>query len=420
MSMARNLSEVGYEDLNGRSGFKLAMQEVNGRFYLYTGALWEPGLSILEVTDPSRPRVVRWIEGPPNTWTLQVQVAEGKMITNLEHVPKGWGGDSDAKPQDGFVIWDVADPEDPKKLGQWSSGATGTHRNFYDGGRYVHAATSQPGFSGRIYGVVDIDDPTAPRLVGRWWYPGQHVAAGESFSPADERKRTSGRPAGSEAFALHGPAHRVDNRVYCSWSRAGMVILDISDLTSPQLVSVLSAYPPLGSTCAVHTYLPIPERKIAIVNDEALNEHRGEPLNYAAIVDISDERDPLFLSIFPVPEPPDGQTEAFFDRGGRFGPHNQHHPQGQSCLQPTGNLVYLTYFNAGLQVFDISDVRRPRNVGYFIPDDPTERRGPLPTKLVAQVEDVLVDRRGYIYISEKNSGIRILKLDGELAAPLAL
>jgi hypothetical protein len=77
--------------------------------------------------------------------------------------------------------------------------------------------------------------------------------------------------------------------------------------------------------------------------------------------------------------------------------------------------VYLTYFNAGLQVFDISDVHRPTNVGYFIPDDPIERRGPLPTKLVAQVEDVLVDRRGYIYISEKNSGIRILKLDGELA-----
>jgi hypothetical protein len=415
VSFAHNVGEVGYADLEGRSGFKLAMQEVNGRFYLYTGALWEPGLSIVEVTDPSRPRFVRWIPGPPNTWTLQVQVAGGRMITNLEHVPKGWGSAAEAEPQDGFVIWDVSDPEDPQKLGQWATGATGTHRNFYAGGRYVHAATSQPGFSGRIYGVIDIDDPTSPRLVGRWWYPGQHVAAGEAFSPQDERKRTSGRPAGSEAFALHGPATRVDDRVYCSWSRGGMVILDISDVTSPQLVSVLSAYPPLGSTCAVHTFLPIPKRKIAIVNDEALNEHRGEPLNYIAIVDISDERDPMFLSIFPVPEPPDGQNEAFFDRGGRFGPHNQHHPQEQPCLQESGDLIYLTYFNAGLQVFDISDVRRPKIVGYFIPDDPTTRRGPLPKKLVVQVEDVIVDRRGYIYVSEKNSGIRVLELDPELA-----
>ena len=71
--------------------------------------------------------------------------------------------------------------------------------------------------------------------------------------------------------------------------------------------------------------------------------------------------------------------------------------------------------NAGLQVFDISDVRRPKNVGYFIPDDPSARRGPLPRELVLQMEDVIVDRRGYIYVSEKNSGIRILTLDQELA-----
>src|SRR4051812_38397102 len=179
MSFARNVREIGYEDLQGRSGFKLAMQEVDRRFYLYTGALWEPGLSILEVTDPERPRFVRWIPGPPNTWTLQVQIAEGRMITNLEHVPRGWGGGSDAKPLDGFTIWDVSDPEDPRQLGQWSSGGSGTHRNFYDGGRYVHAAASQPGFSGRLYVIVDIDDPAAPRAVGRWWYPGQNVAAGE-------------------------------------------------------------------------------------------------------------------------------------------------------------------------------------------------------------------------------------------------
>lgn len=419
MSKAWNVSEVGYSDLEGRTGFKLAMQEVNGRFYLYTGALWEPGLSIVEVTDPAHPRLVRWLPGPPNTWTLQVQVADGLMITNLEHVPKGWGAGSAAAPQDGFDIWDVADPEDPKKLGQWASGGTGTHRNHYDGGRYVHAATSQPGFVGRIYGIVDIDEPQNPRLVGRWWHPGQHKAGGEVFSELDERKRTSGKPAGNEPISLHGPAYREGDRAYCSWSRGGMVILDISDVTAPRLVSTLSAYPPLGSTCGMHTVLPIPERKIAVVNDEALNEHRAEPLNFAGLVDISDETDPIMLSLFPVPEPPNGETDAFFERGGRFGPHNQHHPQGQSCLQRSGNLIYLTYFNAGLQVFDIADVRRPRIAAYYIPEDPTSRRGTLPKELAVQLEDVIVDRRGYIYLSEKNSGIHIVKLDAALEKRLS-
>jgi hypothetical protein len=40
---------------------------------------------------------------------------------------------------------------------------------------------------------------------------------------------------------------------------------------------------------------------------------------------------------------------------------------------------------------------------------PTERRGLLPKKLVPQSEDVIVDARGYIYVSDKNHGVYILK-----------
>jgi hypothetical protein len=71
----------------------------------------------------------------------------------------------------------------------------------------------------------------------------------------------------------------------------------------------------------------------------------------------------------------------------------------------------MTYFNAGLQVYDISEPRDPYVAGYYIPDDPPSRRGPLPTTLVTQAEDVLVDRRGVIYMSEKNTGIHVLAFD---------
>jgi len=70
--------------------------------------------------------------------------------------------------------------------------------------------------------------------------------------------------------------------------------------------------------------------------------------------------------------------------------------------------VYLAYFNAGLQIYDITDPHDPHITGYYIPDDPTQRRGPIPAKLVHQAEDVLVDRRGVIYMSEGNRGIYIL------------
>jgi hypothetical protein len=45
-----------------------------------------------------------------------------------------------------------------------------------------------------------------------------------------------------------------------------------------------------------------------------------------------------------------------------------------------------------------------------MPADPVKRIGLKPSRLVAQSEDVLVDLRGFIYLSDKNHGIHILRL----------
>ena len=81
-------------------------------------------------------------------------------------------------------------------------------------------------------------------------------------------------------------------------------------------------------------------------------------------------------------------------------------------VEKPGNLIYLTYFNAGLRVYDIKDPIQPVESGWFIPPDPTANSGPLPKDAVAQTEDVLVDTRGYIYITDKNWGMWILRYSG--------
>lgn len=61
-------------------------------------------------------------------------------------------------------------------------------------------------------------------------------------------------------------------------------------------------------------------------------------------------------------------------------------------------------------MFDISDERAPKEVGYFIAPDPQVRRGPLPvTGLTPQSEDVVVDARGNIFVSDKNHGVYVLR-----------
>jgi hypothetical protein len=85
----------------------------------------------------------------------------------LEHPPPGLTiGDSNAKPQDGFLIWDVQEPDRPQLLGYWVSGGTCTHRNFYNGGPWVYATSDLPGFQGQILAIVDIGDPANPRTAG--------------------------------------------------------------------------------------------------------------------------------------------------------------------------------------------------------------------------------------------------------------
>lgn len=79
----------------------------------------------------------------------------------------------------------------------------------------------------------------------------------------------------------------------------------------------------------------------------------------------------------------------------------------------TEKLVYLAYLNAGLRIHDIDDPSNLQEIGYFMPPDPTQRFGPQPPDaLVLQTEDVLVDRRGYVYLSNKNQGLWVLRYTG--------
>jgi hypothetical protein len=117
----------------------------------------------------------------------------------------------------------------------------------------------------------------------------------------------------------------------------------------------------------------------------------------------------------PVPSP--GLPYASYcDKGGRFGPHNSHLPHAHPDHEDRDELVYVTWFNAGLRIYDIRDARTPREIAHFVPSDPVRRYGPLPaSSLVAQSEDVLVDRRGFIYLTDKNQGLFVLRLEEGVA-----
>jgi hypothetical protein len=395
--LAGGLTPVGYCGLEGRPGFKMSVKQAGGRWYLYLGHFWHSGWSVVDVTDPSAAVVAAFLEGPANTATLQVDLAGTVMVTALEKILPGFGGDPDVPFEEGVVIWSLAEATRPEPLGTFRTGGTGTHRNGYPGGRYVHLAANMAGYSRNIYVIIDISDPSAPREVSRWWVPGQHLAGGETPS--------------KDGVSLHGPPVPVGDLVYLPYGSAGVIVLDLSDIRSPRQVGELSFSPPFRSEFSVHSVVPHPERGLAYVNSEGATEHCGQGADHVSVIDIHDPGDLRLISVFPRPEPPSEVPYAdFCDRPGWSGPHNQSQLHHNPDVAPQGNLVYLTYFNAGLRVFDVSQPRLPREVAWFLPPDPARRFGPQPpSDLVVQSEDVLVDRRGFIYVTDKNQGLWILR-----------
>jgi hypothetical protein len=402
---AFNMKAIGYSGLDGHGGaFKMAIKHAGDHWYLYTGNFWSHGWDIVDVTDPTNPKFVKFIPGPADSSEGQVDLHGNIMITALQN--RAGYKDPNKPIHEGIIIWDISDPVNPKQLSVWKTGATGTHRDGYPGGKYVNLSAGMPGYKGQILVFLDISDPRHPKEAGRWWMKGQK----------------EGEPSVPPMYGLHGPAFIEGNYAYLGYSPA-MVILDISDISKPKLVGQLNVSPPFGINIPVHDAMKIPGRPLVFAHAEGTKgaDTPDGPractgaLYLTGLIDVQDPAKPMLISTFPTPVPPkDAPYSDFCDKGGRFGPHNTNILQHNPDVEKQANLIYLTYFNAGLRVFDITDARLPKEVGWFIPPNPVKRYGPLPyDKLVNQTEDVLVDTRGNIYITGKNWGLFVLRYTGK-------
>lgn len=82
----KNMEVVGFCDLNGVNAFQMALHRTDdGRYYMYCGSFRGPGWNVVDVTDPTQPKVVNWLEACdpkeyPATNTPKIQVADGLMI----------------------------------------------------------------------------------------------------------------------------------------------------------------------------------------------------------------------------------------------------------------------------------------------------------------------------------------------------
>jgi hypothetical protein len=407
---ASGLRPIGYTDLNGRrGGIKLAIKKVGERWVLYKGG---NGIEVVDVTNPEDPRLVKIVPGPKGTAASQLTqhgnlllLGMSRPITAAESAGEadGWTTLQEQAPADkpfeeAVALYDVSDPWDPKFISKWSSGAQGSHRNGYPGGRYAYLSTTVPGYRGFILVILDVSDPKNPKEAGRWAYPGAR----------------RGEQPGEVTPSYHGPAFpSPDGKMLTLGYTPSVLNLDISDPSRPKVIGELKLIPPFVNTLtqSIHTVVPLWDRKLLYFSGEPMKRNCREPMSYVGFIDNSDPAHPSLISLFPTPVPPPGAPyKTFCDKAGRFGPHNTVTEVYSPDVMTPRDTMYVTWFSAGLRAFDIRDPRDVKEIGWFLPPDPPKpvisQGGALSG---AATQEVLQDTRGILYVLDSGWGIWVLR-----------
>ena len=441
---AHDMELVGHDDLQGRSAYQPTIHQQRGRFVAYvghhggraknplTGADEDNGTSIVDVSDPARPRYLAHIPGMPGgpeqggAQMARVCDRQGKT-----YLLRTFGN---SVPNAAHEVWDVTDPATPQKVSTVVAGLTSTHKNWWEcdtgiayliSGDLAKADPLQLGPSGwrtgRMTKIYDLSDPAKPVFIRDIGLASQEPGS-----------------TGPVAPGAHGPMV-LGNRVYFAYGTSNDGVLQIVDrqklLTGPKEPTAANLSDPeisrlyMSPNWGGHTAFPLlgvtiadwaPNTKdrvrdvVVLVSEATANECR-ESRHATFVVDITTETRPFSVATFQVPE----SAGSFCRRGGRFGPHSSNESFAPIFYR---KLVFIAYFNAGVRAVDVRNPYAPREAAFYIPATTArtaERcvtNGTRSCKVAIQTNNVEADERGFVYLADRaNTGLHIVRLTGAAA-----
>jgi hypothetical protein len=346
--------------------------------YVYVGTdVDNGGVNVFSVANPASPQFLR---NPTNlTGTITKPTYVGNQFEDVE-VWDGigyFGSDTNTTSGTGVDIVDLSIPFDPILLSRVNSSIGGHNKvhtlSVNNGYLYTTDNNVNDYNAADFVKVFDVHDPSNPSLVA---------------SVPITITTTVANPL---AIASHEVIVR-DNRMYvasknngsntcCGWIH----IFDVSNPASPVLLKAFVA------GARTHTALPSADGKLLIVAEE-------RPDGNVKIYDISninspnDPDTPILLSTI-------NRTSAGIDAT------SPHHPHLH------GNLLFLPWYEAGLQVFNITNPASPVHVGSF--DTYT---GTSPSNSYAGDWGVdLSMGLNRVFLSDRNRGLIVVDASGVLA-----
>jgi hypothetical protein len=402
---SKNMKLIGHSTLNGfgngGEGFGLT-QLPNGKRILFVAHEGPPkDFTALDVTDPSAPKVIAQIDLPhskirSNSLALVDDILLVAYQASLHVDPSNFNVE-----HTGMGVWNITDVEHPRQIGFFNTSGNhsrGAHYVWFVDGRYAHLSTGMPDSvptnpsDDQFYVIVDLAKPTKPREVGRWWLPG--TQEGDNASP----------PVRHHDFDTGFRAHNINvyparpDRAYVGYIDGGVIILDISDMGHPKMISRLDYHPPFpGFT---HTVLPLFDRELLVATDECVRFDLEDWPKRIWILDFRKETNPVMISSFPTPA-----IDDFSFKGVRLGAHNIHENEPLATSWKSSNIIVGTFFSGGVRAYDISDPFRPEEVAYYVPSAPEGCASIM-------INDLYIDEKGLVYAVDRvKGGLYIIEMD---------
>ena len=404
---ARNMRFVGYSDQGGRSD---GVQVMVAKGHAYVSHPFSTGATVLDVRDPRHPKPVNFLPVHPRSWSLHLQTFDDLLLVveefnfysvyntensyyggSIEDLSSARFGKRGEDFSAGLRVYDIKDPANPRSIGFMNVEGLGLHRVWWVGGRFAYASAILDGYTDHILISIDMQDPARPREAGRWWIPGMWAAGGET---ADWEGRV----------ALHH-AVVVDDVAYGGWRDGGLVSVDVKDPANLRMIAHRNWFPPYAG--GTHSCLPLHDRGLLVVADEAVRDIDVEGMKHTWIFDIRAPENPISIATVPIPSDQD-----YVKKGGHFGSHNLW--ENRPDAFQSSRYIFATYQNAGLRVFDLENPYRPTEIGYYVPPPPQRIMDPRAgvSSQVLHTCDVFVETSGLMYITDFNAGLYIVEWMG--------
>ncbi len=250
----------------------------------------------------------------------------------------------------------------------------------YFGGKYMfvaaapsagHSLTEYPNdLYSAGYQAWDMSDPTSPKFLDQFNVLGQILGDPEDEEAFKKNPRAGNRTSWFGArMSIFMPkaAEEGGKYGYAAMAGLGFYVLDISDPTDIKEVSHLAFEPSVAGTEGDNINISQVEKTgIVYYSGYPLNSDGWEPYKDIYMIDVNDPAAPKVIGTLPRPVPP--SEAAFTDyvqRRGSFGPKRSGYYTQPGT--PKDNILPYAFYNAGVQIFDVSDLNNPEIIAYFVP-----------------------------------------------------